>query len=455
LTGVIGLAGIAAVVLFLDPARVGSALEHFQLLLIAPIVLLSVVVYILQGIRWHYLLTDVGTRLRLRDTILINLAGQTITAIVPLGDLTRAAFASTADGTDFGTVAATVTVQELSYMLWLILSALPAILALGYGLAAVVPVAVGIALIVVVLTVSPVFCRFHDLVAHIPFLNKLLPAIDELQQETSALLHRLLDDPLRELVGRQAPVAVLPARLGRDDVRGVAGDQVELLACDRVEQAPEPRFDVPNTVHRGIDLGKRECAMVHVGCDHVVAVRGCEQCVDPVPGSDVERARCAAARCEGRKPRCRRRVRRDESHRVVDAAGETVERHQELLGGHDPRARPEQGTVDLGEPQRDQRVERRGRQRCPGCSQVDRQLQQAEPHARGERRVVEPSRVHGHLVRICARPVFTEQLDDGFLVVACRAQRVAERLGRAYVCDRVEAFAAQAVSALSGTRRGR
>jgi glycosyltransferase 2 family protein len=190
LTGVIGLAGIAAVVVFLDPAKVGSALEHFQLALIAPIVLLSVLVYILQGVRWHYLLIDVGTKLRLRDTILINLAGQTITAIVPLGDLTRAAFASTADGTDFGTVAATVTVQELSYMLWLILAALPAILALGYGLAAVIPVALGIALIVIVLTVSPVFCRFHNLVAHIPFLNKLLPAIDELQQETSTLLHR-------------------------------------------------------------------------------------------------------------------------------------------------------------------------------------------------------------------------------------------------------------------------
>ena len=186
----IGLAGIAAVILFLNPAKIGSALEHFQLALIAPIILLSIVVYILQGIRWHYLLTDVGTKLRLRDTILINLAGQTITAIVPLGDLTRAAFASTADGTDFGTVAATVTVQELSYMLWLILSALPAILALGYGLAAVIPVALGIALIIIVLTVSPVCCRFHDLVAHIPFLNKLLPAIEELQQETSTLLHR-------------------------------------------------------------------------------------------------------------------------------------------------------------------------------------------------------------------------------------------------------------------------
>jgi uncharacterized protein (TIRG00374 family) len=190
LTVAIGLAAIAGVIVFLNPSQVGSALTRFPPALIAPIMALSILVYFLQGVRWHFLLADVGARLRLGDTILVNLAGQTITAIVPLGDLTRAAFASAAGGTDFGIVAATVTVQELSYTLLLILSALPAILALGYGLAAVVPVIVGIGAIVVILTVSPVFCRVHDLVAHIPFLNRLLPAIDELQQETAALLHR-------------------------------------------------------------------------------------------------------------------------------------------------------------------------------------------------------------------------------------------------------------------------
>jgi glycosyltransferase 2 family protein len=189
-TAVIGLAAIAGVILFLNPSHVGSALAHFHLALIAPILALSVLVYLLQGIRWHFLLTDVGAHLRLRDTILVNLAGQTITAIVPLGDLTRAAFASRAVGTDFGIVAATVTVQELSYTLLLILSALPAILALGYGLAAVIPVAVGIAAIILILTVSPIFCRVHDLMARIPFLGRLLPAIDELQEQTAALLHR-------------------------------------------------------------------------------------------------------------------------------------------------------------------------------------------------------------------------------------------------------------------------
>lgn len=190
LTGVIGLAGIAAVIVFLNPASIAGALRHFQLGLIAPLLVLSMLVYVLQGVRWHFLLADVGAKLRLSDTILVNLAGQTISAIVPLGDLTRAAFASAASGVEFGTVAATVTVQELSYTLLLILSALPAIMALGYGLSAVVPVAFAIAVIVVILTVSPVFHQVHWLMSHIPFLNRVLPAIDELQQETAALLHR-------------------------------------------------------------------------------------------------------------------------------------------------------------------------------------------------------------------------------------------------------------------------
>ncbi|HWE07933.1 MAG TPA: lysylphosphatidylglycerol synthase domain-containing protein, partial [Solirubrobacteraceae bacterium] len=107
LTAALGLGTIAGVILFLNPSHIGAALTHFNLLLIAPILLLSLLVYVLQGIRWHFLLRDVGTHMHLRDTILVNMAGQTISAIVPLGDLTRAAFASTAGGIDFGVVAAT------------------------------------------------------------------------------------------------------------------------------------------------------------------------------------------------------------------------------------------------------------------------------------------------------------------------------------------------------------
>ncbi len=72
----------------------------------------------------------------------------------------------------------------------LILCALPVVLAFHSGVAVVVCTLVGMAGIVVILTVSRVFHAVHELVARIPLLNRLLPAIDQLQHETAELLHR-------------------------------------------------------------------------------------------------------------------------------------------------------------------------------------------------------------------------------------------------------------------------
>jgi len=187
---VLGLAAIAAVIVLLDPAAVGRALSRFNLALLPAIIGLWLAIYLLQGVRWHYLLRDAGARLRVRDSVILNAAGQTITALIPLGDLTRAAFASEASGQEFGTIAATVTVQELTYTLMLILCALPVLLTLHHGILLVVLTLVGMAAIVVILTVSPVFHAVHRVIAHIPLLRRLLPAIDELQSETAELLHR-------------------------------------------------------------------------------------------------------------------------------------------------------------------------------------------------------------------------------------------------------------------------
>ena len=187
---VLGLAGIAGLLVVLKPAEVGRALAGFQLALIPVIVLLYVAIYGLQGVRWHYLLRDAGVRFGVWESVLLNAAGQTITALVPLGDLTRAAFASEASGEDFGTIAATVTVQELTYTLMLILCALPVLLTIHLGEVVFVVTLLGMAGIVVILAVSRVFCTVHKVVARIPLLNRLLPAIDELQSETADLLHR-------------------------------------------------------------------------------------------------------------------------------------------------------------------------------------------------------------------------------------------------------------------------
>lgn len=189
-TGGVGLAATAVLIVLLDPGKIGRALAAFNLVLIPPVLALFLLTYLLQGVRWHFLLRDAGAELRLSESVLLNAAGQTITALVPLGDLTRAALASEASGRDFGTLAATVTVQELSYNLMLILCALPILLTLHLGVGIVVVTLIGIALILIILTVSPVFHAVHRLLVHVPLLNRFLPAIDELQAETATLLHR-------------------------------------------------------------------------------------------------------------------------------------------------------------------------------------------------------------------------------------------------------------------------
>jgi uncharacterized protein (TIRG00374 family) len=183
-------ATVAALVLAVNPHQFATSFARLDLRLLLPIVGLSVAFFVMQGLRWHILLAEVGARLRVRDSVLLNMAGQAITAILPLGDLTRAVFASQASRTDFGKVAATVTVQELAYTLVLVLSATPVLLELHFGLGTVFAVVAGIAGILVILTVPPVFCFVHRLVARTPFLRGFLHQIDELHDQTVELLHR-------------------------------------------------------------------------------------------------------------------------------------------------------------------------------------------------------------------------------------------------------------------------
>ena len=95
---------------------------------------LCLVWYVLQGVRWHPLLRDRGSRLGMGDTIVVNLAGQSA-GLLPGGELARAVLASEAARIEIGDAIATITVQELTYILLLVAAAVPA--ALHHRVAAV------------------------------------------------------------------------------------------------------------------------------------------------------------------------------------------------------------------------------------------------------------------------------------------------------------------------------
>ena len=83
---VVGLATVVGLLMVVQPSRVLVALRGTDLRLVGAAALVTVAFYTVQGVRWHLLLRAAGVRLRLHESVLINLAGQTVTAVLPLGD---------------------------------------------------------------------------------------------------------------------------------------------------------------------------------------------------------------------------------------------------------------------------------------------------------------------------------------------------------------------------------
>ena len=203
----IAVGALVGLVLVVNPRALGQALSRFNPIAIPLVVALGVSWFLLQGIRWHFLLRAAGAGLRAADSVLLNMAGQIITAILPLGDLTRAIFATEAAGLQVGASAATVTVQELTFILFLVLLATPGMVALHVGTGIVSAVIFGVIMIFAILTVPPLFRLVREATARLRLPHGLLEQVDELQQETVGLLRRSdtlgfsLLDLARALVG--------------------------------------------------------------------------------------------------------------------------------------------------------------------------------------------------------------------------------------------------------------
>jgi uncharacterized membrane protein YbhN (UPF0104 family) len=186
----IGLAALVVLVIVINPRALASALGRFNRMAIPAVLLLGLGWFVLQGIRWHFLLRASGSRLAPGDSLLLSLAGQTITAVLPLGDLTRAVLAAEAGDLEIGTTAATVTVQELTFTLFLILLATPAMLSSHAGTGIVVAVIVGVMAIFAILLVPPLFRVVRGGAALLPLPRAVLAQVDGLQHQTVGLLRR-------------------------------------------------------------------------------------------------------------------------------------------------------------------------------------------------------------------------------------------------------------------------
>jgi uncharacterized membrane protein YbhN (UPF0104 family) len=72
----IGVAALFALIFAIDLRGFGAAIRGFRLAAIPAVLALSVLYYMLQGVRWHFLLRAVGAREPMGHSVLLNYAGQ-------------------------------------------------------------------------------------------------------------------------------------------------------------------------------------------------------------------------------------------------------------------------------------------------------------------------------------------------------------------------------------------
>jgi uncharacterized membrane protein YbhN (UPF0104 family) len=183
---VLALLIIGSLIVASNPSQVGTAIKSFSIRDIPIVVGLSVGYYILQGLRWWTLLRVVSARPPLGETVLMTLTGQA-TALLPLGELTRAILLSRIRGIAVGSAIAAVTVQELLYSVLLIAAALPGSSRYYFARAGVAAALGGTVVVVLLLTVRPVFRRVRAVVARLPVLSGMMVPIDQLQADTVVL----------------------------------------------------------------------------------------------------------------------------------------------------------------------------------------------------------------------------------------------------------------------------
>ncbi len=186
----VGVATVAGLVIFVNPGQVVAALHGVDIRLLGAALATAAAFYVIQGVRWHFLLREAGVRLRLYESTLINLAGQTVTVVLPLGDLTRALFASEATGTPFGSAAAAVTVQELTFTSFLILAATPALLSVPEGWLLTAAVLGGVAAALLILIVPAFYRPVRAAIGGLPLVRRGAAQLDTLRSQTMTLLTR-------------------------------------------------------------------------------------------------------------------------------------------------------------------------------------------------------------------------------------------------------------------------
>ncbi len=124
----ISVVSVVALVLAVNPIKLGSVLAHVALRPLLLMIPTTVAIYVVRAFGWHVALRRTGIDVSVHRSLTVMLAGQAV-IFLPAGDLARVKMIedSGASGRDAGEVTGTIAFQELLYMTLMGFAVLPAI----------------------------------------------------------------------------------------------------------------------------------------------------------------------------------------------------------------------------------------------------------------------------------------------------------------------------------------
>ena len=174
-------AGLAALIVGVNPFSLGRVFGHIQwhvALLMIPVVL---AVYVCRGAAWWVAMRGIGEHIGFRETLLIELAGQ-VMVFLPVGDLARVAMVRSADHENgVGAITATVTLQELSYMLLVSFGALPQLVQRPNVALLMLAFILGVTGVFALLLWEPAYERAIRIVEHVRALRRFDEQLHEIR----------------------------------------------------------------------------------------------------------------------------------------------------------------------------------------------------------------------------------------------------------------------------------
>lgn len=180
---------LVALIVVLNPGRLGPDIARFPVLMVPAALGLTVCAYLAKGLRYHQMLRSEGVTVTPRSSVLFTVGGETF-GLLPLGELARGELASEATGAPLGTTLAAVTVQEMLYTTIIVAVAVPGALAYTAGISGIAVSLFGIAAILGVLTIHPVFHAVLRVIRRIPFIRRAATQLEVLHEQTVRLLRR-------------------------------------------------------------------------------------------------------------------------------------------------------------------------------------------------------------------------------------------------------------------------